>query len=144
MTENDILTCYTDGASRGNPGPAAYAFMILSGDTVLAETSEYIGSATNNVAEYRGVIAALTAAAQHTRRTVHLYSDSELVIKQINGQYNVRKEHLAGLHRKVMDLARYFESVQFFTVPRENVFIQKVDSLCNLTLDRVSGNKQKR
>jgi ribonuclease HI len=144
MTNQDALTCYTDGASRGNPGPAAYAFLILSEDTILAERSEYIGVTTNNVAEYRGVIAALTLAAQYTSRTVNLYSDSELVIKQINGQYRVRKEHLAGLHQSVMDLARNFEKVHFFTVPRENVYIQKVDGLCNRTLDSVSGNKQNR
>jgi ribonuclease HI len=144
MTNQDALTCYTDGASRGNPGPAAYAFLILSEDTILAERSEYIGLTTNNVAEYRGVIAALTLAAQYTSRTVTLYSDSELVIKQINGQYRVRKEHLAGLHKKVLDLGRHFETVHFFTVPRENLYIRKVDSLCNLTLDNVSGNNQKR
>lgn len=144
MTNQDTITCYTDGASRGNPGPAAYAFLILSGDTILAERSDYIGLTTNNVAEYRGVIAALTMAAEHTRRTVNLYSDSELVIKQINGQYRVRKEHLAGLHKKVLDLVRHFETVHFFTVPRENLYIRKVDDLCNLILDSISGNKQNR
>ncbi len=144
MTHQDILTCYTDGASRGNPGPAAYAFLILSGDKVLAETSEYIGVTTNNVAEYRGVIAALIAAADHTSGTVHLYSDSELVIKQLNGQYRVRKEHLAGLYQRVMDLVHNFEMVRFYSVPRENLFVQKADALCNLTLDSVSGTTQKR
>lgn len=144
MTHQDILTCYTDGASRGNPGPAAYAFLILSGETLLAETSEFIGITTNNVAEYRGVIEALTVATDHTRGTVHLYSDSELVIRQINGQYRVRKEHLAGLHQRVMDLVHNFEIVRFYSVPRENLYIRKVDALCNLTLDSVSGNHQKR
>jgi ribonuclease HI len=143
MTNQDTFTCYTDGASRGNPGPAAYAFLILSGDIIIAERSEYIGVTTNNVAEYRGVIAALTVAAQYSSRTVDLYSDSELVIKQINGQYRVRKEHLACLHQNVMDLVRSFESVHFFTLPRENLHIRKVDSLCNQTLDRISANKQK-
>jgi Ribonuclease HI len=144
MTHQDILTCYTDGASRGNPGPAAYAYLILSGDKIIEETSEYIGVTTNNVAEYQGVIAALTTAAKHTGRTVVLYSDSELVIKQINGQYRVRKEHLTGLHQKVIDLVRNFEKVHFYSVPRGNVYIRKVDGLCNLALDSISGNKNDR
>ena len=128
--------CYTDGASRGNPGPASYAFLVIKEDTILHEGSGFLGVSTNNVAEYMAVIKGLQWLATITGGTVHVYSDSELVMRQLSGAYAVKKTHLAELHRDVSALANRFERVTYQSVPRENHYIRQADTLCNLELDR--------
>ncbi len=88
------VRCYTDGASRGNPGPSAYAFVIYSDGELLHEESAFIGTATNNIAEYHAVIHGLQWLSGITSGPVELFSDSELVIKQLTGIYSVKKLHL--------------------------------------------------
>ena len=128
--------CYTDGASRGNPGPASYAFLIVKGDTILHEESGFLGVCTNNVAEYMAVIHGLQWLSHTTNGPVHIYSDSELVIRQLSGAYAVKKPHLAVLHKEVTVLSGIFETVGYHSVPRENPFIGQADTLCNKELDR--------
>jgi ribonuclease HI len=128
---------FTDGGARGNPGPAAIAYVVLSDKgQVLTSNSRFIGSRTNNQAEYEAVIAALkSAAALHVDEVVcHL--DSELVVKQLTGEYTVKNAALRKLCNKVQELSRCFRKVSFTNVPRTDIQIQKVDALVNETLDR--------
>ncbi len=129
--------CYTDGASRGNPGPASYAFLVIDHDTILHEQSGFLGICTNNVAEYIAVINGLEWLSDITSGPVHVYSDSELVMRQLSGTYSVKKPHLAELHRDVSVISRKFESVSYHSVPRENHYIRRADTLCNQVLDRI-------
>jgi ribonuclease HI len=110
---------YSDGASRGNPGPAAVGIRVLHADgTELAAEGHRIGQATNNVAEYRGAIAALEKVRELGLDEVELRLDSELVVKQINGQYRVRDHALAALKQQVDALLAGFRSWSVRHVPR--------------------------
>ena len=142
----DVLYIYTDGASRGNPGPAAIAYIfgvLREGKWIEIERySDYIGIATNNKAEYKAIIKALSEAHRYTRWKIKLYSDSELVIRQIKGEYRIKKEHLSKLCEEVYEKIEFYEKVEFFHVPRENPYIQKCDRLCNLELDNAGYSKR--
>jgi len=129
------LSIYTDGASRGNPGSAAWAYVAVRDGGIIMKRSGYLGYATNNTAEYHALINALADLSQTTREPLEISSDSQLVVRQINGDYRIRKEHLAKLHRKVITLAAHFEDVSFVSVPRGNRYIQVADQLCNEVLD---------
>ncbi|MDK2975354.1 MAG: ribonuclease [Methanofollis sp.] len=135
MPEIEDLAIYTDGASRGNPGHAACAYLFVRDGQAVFERSEYLGIATNNTAEYRAVIAALTEAARQTRGPVRVYSDSELVVRQITGVYRVNKEHLRELRNEVLGLAGRFSSTAFVSVRRTDPWIRRADALCNRELD---------
>ena len=125
---------YSDGASRGNPGPAAIGFRILADDgTELAAEGRRIGQATNNVAEYRAAIAALEHASELGLRDVELRMDSELVVKQINGEYRVKQPALADLKGRLDGLLAGFRAWRVRHVPRaEN---SETDRLANEALD---------
>lgn len=135
MTAADAVTLYTDGASRGNPGDAAWAYVIVRAGSVVAGSSGFIGTATNNVAEYHAVINGLHAARKFTRDGLTVRSDSELVVRQLTGRYRITKDHLAALADEVRQLMREFTEVRFENVPREHPCIQVADRLCNETLD---------
>ncbi len=135
MTAADTVTLYTDGASRGNPGDAAWAYVIVQEGSIAASRSGYIGKATNNVAEYHAVINGLRAARAFTQGRLRVRSDSELVVRQLTGRYRIRKEHLAVLAGEVRELMRNFAEVRFESVPREHPCIKVADRLCNETLD---------
>ena len=137
--EKPGLSCYTDGASRGNPGPSAYAYLVCDRDIILDEQGKFLGRATNNEAEYQAVIAALDAAAGFSHGPVTVFSDSELVIRQLSGRYKVRAAHLLPLYKKVKVSEEAFEMVSYRSVPRENALIQRMDSLCNRILDDEAG-----
>lgn len=125
---------HTDGASRGNPGPAAIGFVLTDATgQVQAEESEVIGPATNNVAEYRAVIAGLAKAAAVGARSITVLSDSQLLVRQLQGIYKVRNENLQALYHQVQALARRFDAVNFQHIPREQN--QRADELANLALD---------
>jgi len=128
--------CYTDGASRGNPGPASYAFLVVKEETIVHEESGFIGVSTNNVAEYMAVIHGLQWLATVTCGILQVFSDSELVMRQLSGTYAVKKPHLATLHREVSALCRRFEKVTFHSVPRDYQYIRQADALCNQELDK--------
>lgn len=133
---DDTVLIYADGASRGNPGPSAYGFLISDQrGKILATESGALGKATNNEAEYHAVINSLQKAASLSARRVVVHSDSELVIRQLRGDYQVRKPHLGDLFFQVRKLQGNFSSVEYVHLPRENPMIRIVDKLCNETLD---------
>jgi ribonuclease HI len=124
----------TDGGSRGNPGPAAYGYVLESDDGhVLAAHGETIGVATNNVAEYRGLIAGLERALDAGVTELEVVSDSELLVKQMRGEYKVKKETLRELVAEAHDLADRLEKVTYTAVRREHN--ELADRLVNEALD---------
>jgi len=127
-------TLYTDGGARGNPGPAAFAYVLEAADgTVLAAHGETIGTATNNVAEYRGLVAGLAKAVELAVPEIEVVSDSELLVKQMRGEYRVRNEALRELSLQAGRLARQLEKVQYRHVRRAHN--ELADRLVNEALD---------
>jgi ribonuclease HI len=125
---------FTDGGARGNPGPAAYGYVIENEDgDVLAAHGEAIGRATNNVAEYSGLVAGLEKAAELGVRDVEVVSDSELLVKQMRGEYRVKNEALKELWEQAGDLERRFARVRYTAVKREHN--ELADQLVNKALD---------
>ena len=125
---------YTDGGARGNPGPAAYGYVLEADDgTVLAAEGEAIGDATNNTAEYRGLIAGLARAAELAVPEVEVRSDSELLVKQMRGEYRVKNENLRTLSLEAARLARVIGKVTYVHVRREKN--ELADRLVNEALD---------
>jgi ribonuclease HI len=129
------LTVYSDGGARGNPGPAAGAYLILCENQVLKFTSHYLGVKTNNQAEYEALLAALQAALTFKPESVVCYLDSELVKKQLTGEYSVKNAALKVYWQKTRKLLMEFKKVSFVNVPRTNMWISKADELVNVTLD---------
>jgi ribonuclease HI len=124
----------TDGGARGNPGPAAFAYVLEAEDgTVLASHGETIGVATNNVAEYSALIAGLEKALELGMREVDVVSDSELMVKQMRGEYRVKNEALRELSLQAARLARAIGSVTYTAVRREHN--ELADRLVNEALD---------
>jgi ribonuclease H / adenosylcobalamin/alpha-ribazole phosphatase len=113
------VVVHTDGAARGNPGPAGIGVQITSADgAVLAEIAEGLGETTNNVAEYTAAIRGLERAAELGATEVMLRTDSQLLVNQLTGVYRVKTPHLQPLHRKVRSLAAGFERITYEHVPR--------------------------
>jgi len=128
----------TDGGARGNPGPAAYGYVLETEDgTVLEARGEAIGIATNNVAEYRALIAGLEKAAELGVDELEVVSDSELVVKQMRGEYRVKNEALRELSLDAAALARRVGKVRYTAVRREHN--ELADRLVNKALDAASG-----
>ena len=124
----------TDGGSRGNPGPAAYGYVLETEDgTVLDARGETIGVATNNVAEYRGLLAGLESAIERGVAQLEVVSDSELLVKQMRGEYKVKNETLQELVAEAQHLAGKLERVAYTAVRREHNDL--ADSLVNEALD---------
>ena len=128
---------FSDGGARGNPGPAATAFLVLSEQCqVLTTNSHYIGTCTNNQAEYHALISALETAATLKPDEVICHTDSELVAKQLNGKFIVKNPTLKQLWQRVKELEKQFKKVSYVNVPRTHSQIQEADRLVNLTLDK--------
>ena len=124
----------TDGGARGNPGPAAYGYVLEAEDgTVLAAHGEAIGIATNNVAEYRALVAGLAKAAELAVDEVEVVSDSELLVKQMQGEYKVKNAALQELSLEAGRLARRVGRVTYRAVRREHN--ELADRLVNEALD---------
>ena len=131
-------TLYTDGGARGNPGPAAFAYVLEAEDgTVLASHGERIGVATNNVAEYRALIAGLERALELALPEVEVVSDSELLVKQMRGEYRIKNDALRELAARAQALARRVGSVGYRAVRREHN--ELADRLVNEALDAAAG-----
>ena len=130
-----------DGGSRGNPGPAGYGAVVFDGDTrqVLAERSEFIGIQTNNVAEYRGLIAGLQAASELGATSVAVRMDSKLVIEQLSGRWQVKHPSMKPLAREASALLRRFETVTLDWMPRERN--KHADRLANEAMDAAAGRQ---
>ena len=127
-----------DGGSRGNPGPAAYGVVVRDPrGEIVARLKKYIGNNTNNVAEYFGLIAALDYAQNHGIRALRVESDSELMVKQLRGQYKVKSEELKPLFERAKKMSQTFESFRISHVYREQN--KEADALVNQALDETSG-----
>jgi len=130
----DKVIINTDGAARGNPGPAAIGATIKDeSGKLLARISKHIGSTTNNQAEYRAVITAMEKAVSLGAKHVIVKADSELVVKQLNGQYKVKNAALRPLYQKVVQLTGRLESFKISYVPRARN--TEADALANKALD---------
>ncbi|MFX0138127.1 MAG: ribonuclease HI family protein [Candidatus Hodarchaeota archaeon] len=135
IKKGEILEIYTDGAARGNPGPAAFAFLFVHNNTIIHHGVNFIGKATNNQAEYQAIINALKAAESFHTGHLQIFSDSNLAIQQINKKWKINYPHLSKLCNKVYQLSEKYKKVEFFHIGRDNQFIQKCDKLCNDKLD---------
>jgi ribonuclease HI len=125
---------FTDGGSRGNPGPAAYAYVLEADDgTVLAAHGEAIGLATNNIAEYRALVEGLRKAIELSVARVEVVSDSELLVKQMRGEYRIKNEMLRELAQEATTLGRQLDRVAYRFVRREHNAL--ADRLVNEALD---------
>jgi ribonuclease HI len=129
-----------DGAARGNPGPAGCGAIILDETgAVLKELSRYLGIATNNVAEYHGLLLGLEAVLQLGGKKLCVQSDSELLVRQLNGIYRVKNENLKVLHHKALGLLRQLEAYRIIHVRREQNL--RADQLANEGIDRAAGGE---
>jgi ribonuclease HI len=140
MSESGVLTIHTDGGARGNPGPAAFAYVIQRDSAPAIEEAGCIGEATNNQAEYTALIRALEHAARlGSKHPLRIYSDSELLVKQMNGEYRVKDEGLKPLYEHARRLASRFDSVSISHIPRaQNAW---ADRLYNAALDSAAPKK---
>lgn len=130
---------YTDGGSRGNPGPSAFAVIVTDeSGKVLKEYARYIGKNTNNFAEYQGAINGLKEAKATGADEVEMIMDSELVVKHVNGQYTCKAANLVPLLEEVRRNMAMFRKASFHHVRRENPMVSRADSLLNNELDIMS------
>ncbi len=125
---------YSDGGSRGNPGEAGIGVVIqdINGETIK-EISQYIGKQTNNIAEYQGLCKGLEAAIELGITDITCYLDSELVVKQIKGEYKVKNEGLIPIYQMILPLIKKFEAFKIQHVRREHN--KRADALANLAMD---------
>ena len=129
-----MIRAYIDGGARGNPGPAGYGARIEDSEgNLLAELYGPLGVATNNVAEYNGLLAALTWAVDHGQRDVHIRADSELLVKQMRGEYKIKNSGLQPLAARARLLMMELGRVTFEHVRRE--MNKEADRLSNLGMD---------
>lgn len=124
------LTIFVDGASKGNPGHAGIGIRIESEQELIKEHCEYIGQATNNIAEYQALLKGLELASELNANQVKIVSDSELVVRQMNGQYKVKNQTLLPLYQEAQTHSRKFELFQIEHVPRTQN--KDADRLANL------------
>jgi probable phosphoglycerate mutase len=134
------VVMHIDGASRGNPGPAAYAVVVKAADGApLAAISKFLGQATNNVAEYEGLLAALGYALRHHHLRLKVVSDSELLVRQIQGSYKVKSMGLKPLHARARQMIGRLETFLIEHVRREEN--READRLVNQALDATEAGK---
>ena len=130
MAGTGVITLYVDGAAKGNPGPAGIGVRVECEGEVIEEYSGFLGNATNNVAEYKALIKGLEIVRKLGKTRVNAISDSELIVRQMNGQYKVKNEKLLPLYQSARDLAGSFDACRIRHVLRtEN---QHADRLANL------------
>lgn len=130
---NPQAQIFTDGAARGNPGPAGIGVVIRNDKEVLLEVSDYIGKTTNNVAEYMAFIRGLEEALDMGERNIEVFSDSELLVKQINGEYKVKDDGLIPLFHHAKSLTRKFKHCRVYHTAREEN--ERADQLANKGID---------
>jgi ribonuclease HI len=140
-THVDTIRVHCDGGARGNPGPAGIGALVVDPSreppAILARVSEAIGVATNNVAEYRALIAGLEAAAPFAARRIEVRADSKLVVEQVAGRWKVKQAHLEPLRSRACDLLRAYEEVDLRHVPREAN--TDADLLANAAMDAAAS-----
>jgi ribonuclease HI len=129
------IIVYTDGASRGNPGKAGIGAVIYDENgQVLKEISDYIGETTNNVAEYKAVIAGLRAGLELKATIIEVNADSQLLVRQLNGDYRVKNEGLKPLYKEAVNLLSRYKSYKIIHIPREKNKV--ADKLANRGIDK--------
>jgi ribonuclease HI len=135
-----MTTAYIDGGSRGNPGPAGYGVQIVDENgQVQAELHQSLGHATNNVAEYQGLLAALAWAEDRGLRRLHIRSDSELLVRQLKGEYRVKNPGLQPLYQEARERVARIGKVTFEHVRRE--LNREADRLANLAMDEAAAGR---
>ncbi len=125
---------FFDGACRGNPGPASYGAVIYQHSKEIATTSNFIGNATNNIAEYNGLYYGLLKCIELNINNIHVYGDSLLVINQMLGKWKVKSNNLITIYQKIQSLLPKFISIHFHHIPRNKN--KRADQLANLALDQ--------
>jgi ribonuclease HI len=139
------IQMYTDGGARGNPGPAAVGVFICNSEgEAIEELGETIGEATNNVAEYSALIRGLECARDLGATDAECFLDSELVVKQLKGQYKIKNFNLQKLCDQVRKVAQHFQSVSYTHLPREADGMRRADQLVNRALDESIGRARRR
>jgi ribonuclease HI len=131
------ITAYVDGASRGNPGPAGFGVFMTREDGEIIEICGYLGTTTNNVAEYAGLLEALATAQSEGATEVEIVSDSLLLVQQMLGKYRVKHPNLVPLHQKARQLTRSFRRFSIRHTLRAGN--KDADRLANLAVDRADG-----
>jgi ribonuclease HI len=126
-------TLFCDGAARGNPGPGAIGFVILNGAEVVFEEGKVLGNVTNNVAEYEALIEGLKKSLELGVQSINIKSDSEVIVRQLNGIYKVKMPHLKVLFEIAKELLKKFKQVKIDHIPREQN--KHADRLANQALD---------
>jgi len=129
-----MITIFIDGASRGNPGKSSCAFVIEKNGKLVEEKSFFLGVMTNNQAEYNGLLYALERAIVLNEKSIQIFSDSELLVKQLQGFYQVKSENLKPFFGKYKVLKQSIEYLEINHIPREKN--KRADFLCNLELNR--------
>ena len=133
--EEGIWSLYSDGASRGNPGLAGAGVVLFDPYGQMAtQNLEFLGQTTNNVAEYRGVLLGLKMARNLGIKQIKIYADSELLVRQLNGSYKVKKPHLQSLWQQVQQELQHFKTFEIFHIPRE--LNREADRLANQAIDQ--------
>jgi ribonuclease HI len=134
----DVVKTFTDGGSRGNPGPSASGIVVLTTEgEIIEQFGVFLGHTTNNVAECKAVLFALEAAKKHGAKEVNMFMDSELVCKQLNGVYRIKNPDLQAIHVDINKLVQAFERVTFEHVYRE--FNRLADKQVNIAIDKALG-----
>lgn len=128
---------YADGGARGNPGPAAVAVVLANEKGIKKTFSKYIGQATNNQAEYQGLIFGLEKAKQLKASELDCYLDSELIVNQVNRRYKIKNRELGSLFIKVWNLSQGFKKINFYYISRDKN--KEADKLVNRTLDKIDN-----
>ena len=138
-----MIEIYADGGSRGNPGEAAIGYLILKNGKEIYRHAEKLGRSTNNVAEYRAFIEAIKALLkidpEAAKDSVKVFSDSELIVKQINGEYKVKSQNIKPLYEDAIGLLKNFNSIRIIHIPREKNKV--ADFLVNQALDEKMDKK---
>ena len=129
------IEIFTDGAARGNPGPAGIGVLIKKDNQTMLEVADYIGETTNNIAEYKALIRGLEEAVKLKAKEISVFCDSELVVKQIKGEYRVKNQGLRPLFDRAKALIDNFHKFDIKYIPREQN--KKADRLANQGIDQV-------
>ncbi len=131
-----MFTVYSDGGSRGNPGKSAYAIVVVEDGEIVHEHAEFLGVHTNNYAEYRGLIAGITKVLEYKGQKAEFVMDSQLVIKQMTGEYKVKSPDMKSLYDDAKALCSLIPDVRFRNVRRSQELIPRADALLNEEMDK--------
>jgi ribonuclease HI len=142
VREYEEINVYTDGGSKGNPGPSYIGIVItdISGNTI-EEHSENIGIGTNNQAEYKALIKGLELSSKHCRGRVNCFTDSELVVRQVNGEYKIKNEELKNLYAELRERESAYDRVVYAHLTRNHKSIQRADKLLNKENEQITAER---